>query len=114
MRITNLKDKLPKIKDYDELWENQENFHLCVDTIRYGVQRITTIIHELENGEILPLIQEERKRLRQQNYTINESWRVAFNNRKYLIMEMLKANESMLNQLLLIKEKEDKSSTCSA
>ena len=106
MRITNLKDKLPRLKNIDELWQSEENLQLCVDTLRYGVHRLTCIIHELENGEVLPLIKEEIKRLREHSYTHNESWRVAFNNRKYLLMEMLKANENNLTKLM-IKESED-------
>jgi len=111
MRITNLKDKLSRLKSIDELWQSEENLQICVDTLRYGVHRLTCIIRKLENGEVLPHIKEEIKRLREQSYTHNESWRVAFNNRKYLIMEMLKANENNLSKLLTEEEVEEHQSS---
>ena len=66
MKITNLKDKFNKLKDCSELWNDDNNLQLCVDTLRYGVHRLSCIIHELENGEILPHIKDEIKRLRDQ------------------------------------------------
>ena len=106
MRITNLKDKLSRLKSIDELWQSEENLQICVDTLRYGVHRLTCIIRELKNGEVLPHIKEEIKRLR-------KSWRVAFNNRKYLIMEMLKANENNLSILLTEEEEVEHQSSSS-
>jgi len=113
MRITNLKDKLSRLKSIDELWQSEENLQICVDNLRYGVHRLTCIIRELENGEVLPHIKEEIKRLREQSYAHNESWRVAFNNRKYLIMEMLKANENNLSKLLTEEEEVEHQSSSS-
>ena len=98
-RITNLKDKLPKLKHDEEFWKNENNLQICVDTLRYGIHRLTCILKELENGEILPQIKEEIKHLREKNYTHNESWRVAFNNRKYLLMEMLMVNDQIKKDL---------------
>jgi hypothetical protein len=92
-----------------EIWRDDVKLLKVIRRLANVVHRLESKVTHLKEGIIYPNIAKDRMAMRKKGYSYAEATLSAWEKRKYLVADLLKRNQELLNDLYFEDEEEEKS-----
>jgi len=87
----------------EDLWKNENLFRTLLKKLRKNTEDMLGMAEKVSSSSLYTEITQEQERLEENGYEDGESMKVAWDNRRYLIIKLLKERQDVLREAMFDK-----------